>query len=236
LSNKSNNSKLKTVKLKFILLLTIAFSAFALQAEEPFNWPIKKLDTAREANYLSEIERDIILELNKVRYNPEMYAKLVLSQLDTLYSEKMLNLPDQEPLLTEEGKSAYNDCMEALKWTTALPLLKPSKGMTKACRLLVYDQGSTGNVGHKGSGNSSPVDRAENFGEFEGSYAENIHYGKGDATMIVASLLIDDGVKSRGHRKNILDKSFNYTGVAVGTHKKYNQMCVNTYATIFVDK
>jgi hypothetical protein len=224
------------VKLKLLLLITIILSACIVQAEEPFVWPIKKLDTAREVNYLSEMEKDVILELNKVRYNPEMYAKLILSQLDTLYSEKLLNLPGQDPLLTEEGKSAYLDCMEALNWTSTLPLLKPSKGMTKACRLLVYDQGSTGNIGHKGSGNTSPIERAENFGEFEGSYAENIFYGKADAAMIVASLLIDDGVKSRGHRKNILNKSFNYTGVAIGTHKKFAQMCVNTYATIFVDK
>lgn len=224
------------MKLKILLLTITTLLALSLHAEEPFVWPIKKLDTAREVNYLSEMEKNVILELNKVRYNPEMYAKLELSRLDTLYKDKLLNLPGQDPLQTSEGKSAYNDCLEALKWTTPLPPLKPSKGMTKACRLLAYDQGSTGNVGHKGSGNTSPVERASNFGDFEGSYAENIHYGKSDAFMIVASLLIDDGVKSRGHRKNILDKSFNYTGVAIGTHKVYSQMCVNTYATIFVDK
>jgi uncharacterized protein YkwD len=65
---------------------------------------------------------------------------------------------------------------------------------------------------------------------------ENIHYGDTDPRWIVISLLIDDGVRNRGHRKTLLDKNFNLTGIAIGSHKVYNGMCVMNYATEFQDK
>lgn len=108
--------------------------------------------------------------------------------------------------------------------------------MTKACQLLVYDQSSTGATGHKGSGNSTPTDRANRFGTFTGYFAENIHYGDPEPRFIVISLLIDDGVRSRGYRKNILSNDFNYVGVAIGDHKIYGNMCVINYATEFKSK
>jgi hypothetical protein len=44
--------------------------------------------------------------------------------------------------------------------------------------------------------------------------------------MIVASMLIDDGVPSRGHRQNLLDARFKVIGVAIGPHPSYGHMCV----------
>jgi hypothetical protein len=34
------------------------------------DWDIAALDTARTANYLTELEKDVVLELNKVRSSP----------------------------------------------------------------------------------------------------------------------------------------------------------------------
>ena len=224
--------------MKTIIYICIAFFTLTsqLKAEEPFEWPIKKLDTARNVSYLSDTEKDIILELNKVRYNPAKYAELCMKWMEVFYSGDLLEIPGKEVYKTNEGRSAFLECIHALEKTEPAPILQPSKGMSKACELLVYDQSSTGRTGHKGSGNSSPMDRAALFGQFTGTYAENIHYGDCEPSFIVISLLIDDGVKSRGHRKNILDPEFNVTGVAVGDHKVYGHMCVNTFATKFTDK
>ncbi|MFA9391085.1 MAG: CAP domain-containing protein [Prolixibacteraceae bacterium] len=217
----------------FIAFCTLSSPTFA---QSNFEWPIKELDTARNVSYLSEVEKDVILELNKVRFNPAVYAELSMKWMEVYYSGDLLKIPGKEVYKTNEGKAALLECIEELKKASPAPILKPSKGMTKACELLVYDQSSTGKTGHRGSGNSTPSDRAANFGQFMGNYAENIHYGDCEATFVVISLLIDDGVKSRGHRKNILDKSFNYTGVAIGDHKEYGQLCVNTFATAFTEK
>jgi uncharacterized protein YkwD len=222
------------MKQQFLILILLIF-AFSARSQDSSVWPIKKLDTARDVNYLSDDEKDVILELNKVRYDPAKYARESMSWMGIFYEGKLLKIPGKEILETEEGKSAFDNCIKVLKQSKPAPILYPSKGMSKACSLLVFDQSQTGATGHRGSGNRSPVDRVKNFGIFEGEYAENIHYGDCEPKFVVLSLLIDDGVKTRGHRKNILDPSFNFTGVAIGKHKIYGKMCVNTFASSFRD-
>lgn len=216
-------------------ILILLFLTITVSSQNSSDWPIKKLDTARDVTYLSTEEKDVILELNKVRYNPEKYAIESIKWMGVYYEGKLLKLPGKEILETNEGKNAFEDCIKNLEESESAPILYPSKGMSKACSLLVYEQENTGDTGHRGSRNSTPVDRVKNFGNFEGGYAENISYGNFDPSYFVISLLIDDGVRSRGHRKNILDPAFNYTGVAIGKHKIYRQMCVSTFATSFHD-
>jgi uncharacterized protein YkwD len=218
--------------LPILILMLFTISARSQNSDE---WPIKKLDTAREVNYLTSEEKDVILELNKIRFNPPKYARENMKWIGAFFENKYLKLPGKEILETVEGKAAFDECIKFLEQTKPAPLLYPSRGMSKACSQLVYYQSTTGETGHRGSGNSTPVDRVKKFGTFEGEYAENIHYGDSEPTFVVISLLIDDGVKSRGHRKNILDPSFNVTGVAIGKHKTYGQMCTNTFATSFHD-
>jgi len=45
------------------------------------SWDIKTLDTARKAEYLTDDEKDVILEMNKVRTNPKQYSKLYIEPL-----------------------------------------------------------------------------------------------------------------------------------------------------------
>ena len=43
-------------------------------------------------------------------------------------------------------------------------------------------------------------------------------------------LLVDDGVPSRGHRKNIFNSEFNYVGIAVAGHPQYGKCCILDYS------
>jgi hypothetical protein len=219
----------------FALLLLLSITTLTW-GQQMFDWPIKELDTAREVNYLSDDEKAMILEMNKVRYNPPMYARHCMAWLNNYYDEKFLKLPGKNQLLTNEGKAAYIECIQALESSKPAPLLYPSRGMSRACRELVNDQSTSGATGHTGKGKTSPIDRIKKLGNFEGSYAENIHYGDCNPAFAVMSLLIDDGVPSRGHRLTLLDPTFNDTGVAIGTHKIFTSMFVSTYATRFIEK
>lgn len=223
---------MKTI-IPFIVVIFLCFNSIA---QTNFEWPIKELDTARDQSYLSDNEKEIILEMNMLRYNPAMYAKIHMKWMEIYYEENFLKIPGKTIIKTEEGKTAFLECIQELEQTGSLPILKPSKGMTKACELLVYDQSLTGKTGHKGSGNSTPFSRVELFGTYQGYFAENIHYGDIEPRFIIIALLIDDGVKSRGHRETLLSKEFNLTGVATGKHKSYKNMCVINYATNFIDK
>ena len=44
------------------------------------------------------------------------------------------------------------------------------------------------------------------------------------------ALIIDDGLPSRKHRKNIFNRDFNFAGTAVGPHVGYHTICSIEFA------
>jgi hypothetical protein len=72
--------------------------------------------------------------------------------------------------------------------------------------------------------------RISRYGTWNGSAAENISYGSDTPRDVVISLLVDDGVPSRGHRTNILAAGSRFAGVGCGRHTQYGTMCVIDYA------
>jgi uncharacterized protein YkwD len=64
--------------------------------------------------------------------------------------------------------------------------------------------------------------------------AENISAGEDDARMVVIQLLVDDGVPSRGHRKNLFNPDLHQAGAGAASHTEYGTVCVIDYADGFV--
>ena len=60
--------------------------------------------------------------------------------------------------------------------------------------------------------------------------ARTLPYGAHTAEQIVYNLVVDDGVRDRGHRRNIMQTMFNQAGVSVGSHPVYGTMCVIDFA------
>ena len=196
------------------------------------NWNIAALDTAANANYLTDLEKDIILEMNKARTNPKKYAELYVQPLLKYFSGKNYSVPGRITIVTQEGSAAVNDCIAALSRASNAGVLRPEKGLSLAAKDHVADQGGTGQVGHNGSDKSNPEARMRRYGTFRGSWilGENIAYGNIAAREIVCSLLIDDGTPDRGHRANIMNRTYSQTGVAYGIHPQYKTICTITYA------
>ena len=203
---------------------------------QKMNWDNNTLNTAAKANYLSQLEKDIILEINKLRSNPEKYANDYIVPLAKNYQQNMLYYPGDKPLQTHEGVRALNECVRELKRQQPLSLVYPSKGLTQAAKDHVKDQSQTGGVGHNGSDHSNSKVRIERYGQWKVRIAENIAYGGITAQQIVIYLLIDDGVRDRGHRKTFLHPDFTKVGVAVGKHPKYGIMSVMDFAGTFIEK
>lgn len=193
-------------------------------------WEISTLNTAATTPYLSSLEKEIILEINKLRSNPTLYAKEYIAPLAKHYNRRLFYYPGDQTLLTKEGVNALYECVNELKHHSPLPLVYPSLGLTKAARDHVNDQSKSGNTGHMGSDHSNMRNRIERYGEWKIRIAENIAYGGKTARQIVIYLLIDDGVKHRGHRKNFLNPEFRTIGVAIGRHPEYKQMSVMEFA------
>jgi uncharacterized protein YkwD len=196
------------------------------------NWDITALDTAADVDYLTAIEKDVILEMNKVRTNPKKYAELYIQPLLKYYSGKNYSVPGQITIVTQEGTAAVNNCITTLSRANAVGVLIPEKGLSLAAKDHVTDQSQTGQIGHNGSDRSTPETRMKRYGTFSGSWTlgENIAYGETTGKDIVCGLLIDDGVPSRGHRTNIMNRAFTQTGVSSGTHTQYRTSCTITYA------
>ena len=238
---------MKTVKNILICFLAFATSFFvfsAMQGDDPnkrsdpdaANWDIESLDTAADADDLTGIEKDVILEMNKVRTDPKKYARLYIQPRLQYYKGKHYSVPGQITILTNEGVLAARECINALNKASSVGILHPEKGLNRAAKAHVADQAKTGQTGHRGSDRSDPEARMRRYGRFEPpwTYAENIEYGNATVRDIVIGLLIDDGVKSRGHRINIMNGAFTQTGVGCGTHTKYRTSCTINYANGYI--
>lgn len=209
------------------LILFFAHQSFAQSGEKLWS---ESIYTAREVWYLDKQEQEIIHELNKVRSNPKQFVEEYLEELQAYFDGKIFTYPGRTPIVTKEGVSPLKECIEILKKTEGMSMLKPSDGLSKASALLTTDQQKKGGIGHISSNGSTPVNRVKKYGEWNICLAENIAYGSFDPRQIVISLLIDDGVPDRGHRKNILDPCFQFVGVSFGNHPTYQSMCVMDFA------
>ncbi|HEY3371977.1 MAG TPA: CAP domain-containing protein [Prolixibacteraceae bacterium] len=199
-------------------------------------WP-PELNTAKEAAYMNDLEQNVILELNKVRSNPKQYAEQYMEGLLTAFKGKLFTYQGQEiPVMTQEGIQPLKECIRFLKKTAPSPMLQPSKGLAKAARDLVDDQQKHGGTGHVSRKGENPQKRIEKYGIWDICSSEDITYGSFEARQIVLSLLIDDGVPNRGHRKNIMNPCTRFAGVAKGGHPTYKAMCVIDYAGDYKSK
>ncbi len=189
-----------------------------------------KLNTAQHANYLSPLEKEIIYEINLFRSNPANYAKLHIAPLSDYYDKKILHYPGDKAIQTIEGIKALNECVGVLQKADAAPLIFPNAKLTSAARDHQLDQQKSGQTGHTGSDGSNLKQRVERYGKWQHRIGENIAYGNTSARQIVVFLLIDDGVKSRGHRTTLLNPDFKLAGVACGAHPVYETMCVLDFA------
>jgi uncharacterized protein YkwD len=222
-----------------ILFLSIFFSSCkSVENDDPdaANWDMSVLDAAKKVDYLSRGEKDVILEMNKVRTDPQKYARLYLQPELQYYNGKMYQKPGQMTMMTNEGKEAVEECIAALSKMAKGSVLIPELGLSRAAKDHAADQGKTGQIGHTGSDGSSLTDRIKKYGSGFSSVGENIAYGDKVARNIVIRLLIDDGLPSRGHRTNIMNPVYTKTGVATGSHPRYGSMCVIDLANSYISK
>lgn len=219
----------KYIFITSILCITV-LSCINLSAQEASGWDLAVLDTARNVEYLSDIEKDIILELNKARTNPQLFAEQYVVPMKARFDGRRYQRPGQIDVMTNEGVNAVNECIRALSTYDPVSVMQSSEILSLAAADHVEDQGPRGATGHTGSDGSTFRTRVERHGRWDIYIGENITYGPAEANEIVTQLLVDDGVRSRGHRENIMNSKFLFVGTAVGPHAKYEIICVMDFA------
>jgi Cysteine-rich secretory protein family len=161
----------------------------------------------------------VLRELNLARENPKLYATFAA---------------ESRPLHMIEHGRAVDEAVRFLSKARPLPPLMLSPGMCRAAADHCAEQ-IAGQLGHDGNNRSSPGDRISRYGSWSTTWGENISYSQKTARGVALALIIDDGVRSRGHRKNIFNPKFNYAGAAFGPHARYRTVCTIDFAGGFAE-
>jgi uncharacterized protein YkwD len=172
----------------------------------------------------SGIEADVLEEVNFLRGNPSAYAR-ELDELEERFDGKILLGEGDEPdMSTNEGSAAVAEAARELRRAKPLGSIKHGETLARAAADHVRAQGVSGQTGHYSNG-KGPGQRVKARG---GNIyvGEVIVYGYTGPQNAVQLLVVDDGVRSRGHRKLLMTGQYRYAGVACGDHKQWRNMCV----------
>lgn len=164
-------------------------------------------------------EPAVLSLLNHVRTRPQQFLK---EQVEPYLDKNQLTRNSYAKSLVKE-----------LKATKKMQALQLSKPLTEVARIHAMDMGKKGLTGHDSSNGTPFHERVRKHSKAKGMIAENCSYGYDQALDIVMSLLIDDGIKSLGHRKNILEPKYKWVGIAIEPHQTYQINCVMDFAESF---
>lgn len=181
-----------------------------------------------DLNY-GNLAREVITEINSLRSDPQKYIE-VLEKDKIFFKENILYRPEEDPLITEEGESAYNEAIEFLHSAESRHELDRDDHLCRACFEHSNDIGDHGLFSIEGSNNMSIVDRLDKYAEFDNELSCAVEFGSHKAQEIVLSLLICDGEPSRKNRLNLFKEEFNFIGAASSHHEDTEVLTVICYA------
>jgi uncharacterized protein YkwD len=187
-----------------------------------------------EAMDYRKLADEIFAEANALRADPKGLVP-VLVDLAGRYRGNTLTVEGVN-INSREGAAAVREAIGFCSGASPQPVLARVPELDAAARAHQADQAVSGALGHRGSDGSSPSQRIRRHLKSAGKTGECISYGSCCSVSnitgrdIVIQLLVDDGVRDRAHRKNLMNPLFRRTGIACGPHRKYEVSCVITYA------
>lgn len=186
-----------------IIVIYIAFFAFYSSAQEIKNYftssEIKTANTAISTRYLDVTEKGVYMVLNLARLYPAKFLNFYKDYIKENHGDFSITARN----------SYYKTLWKDLSVMKPVGALYPDKNMYELAKCWALESGKKGVVGHNRKNCPS------------GFYAECCTYGNDTPVEIVMSFLIDDGVKSLGHRKICLSSSYSVVGVSKQAHKTY---------------
>ena len=181
---------------------------------------------------ISQLDREIHAFTSEVRQNP----LALLPHLEKILASFRGNVMYLDPhcgIQTNEGPAAVQEAIDFVKKAAPIGGLSWDGHLAAACKSHVEDIGPKGLCQHESSTGESLSEKVEKqtHKPLNGSLGENLSFGEDNAVSVVASLVIDDGVESRGHRDNIFTKGFNKMGCFSGPHAGYNTMTCMVFSS-----
>ncbi len=172
-----------------------------------------------------EMEDAVLAEVNFARVHPQAYAQRLLAEPVTAWEARLA--PDADAVADHH---AFAEAVDFLMRQAPLPPLQSDEVLGAAALEHVSNQGPVGQIGHSGAAGERFDARLRRHGLTAEIAAENIAYGPATPSDVVRALIIDAGVASRGHRRNIFHAGLASAGVSCGPHRDYGVMCVMDFA------
>lgn len=174
-----------------------------------------------------DLSRAVLDELNVARTRPHDYAR-TLRAYRARFDGYLCRDPDGygPGRMTHEGTAAVDEAIAWMDRQRPLPPLSDRSGLARAAADHAADQGDTGGFGHRGSDGATLGVRLTRAGVVATMSAEVVSYGEDTAEGVVRQLIVDDGLRSRSHRADVLDPRLTTAGVGCGPHRTWGAMCV----------
>ena len=177
---------------------------------------------AGQAQAAESFEEEVLAVINYARTKPQAYAR------------HLRDADAQHATWAGDEPGALDEAVEFLMRQPPLPPLRWDDRLGTSARGHADAQGGTGEVGHVGPRGDTFPQRLQRVGFYAGLTAEGISYGQMSAEDVVRQLVVDSGVRNRGHRRDIFGGSYQAAGVGCAEHARYGAMCVIQYAGAIV--
>ena len=160
----------------------------------------------------------VLEELNFARTQPAAYARALAADAD-------------RPQTRADDPAAYEEAVDFLRRQRPLPALQFDEALSGAAQSHAALQARSGGFGHVGPMGETLSERLRRYGASASVMAEDISYGYSTPREVVRQLIVDSGVRDRGHRDNIFNPTLREAGVACGPHPAYRAMCVVDFSS-----
>jgi hypothetical protein len=211
-------------------------SAFTIKAQNTNGWTKEELrmaNTAGDADYLTGEEKDMVIYMNLVRMDGERFFNTFLQDFIDAHNEQMKQYSNYERLKIDRKDKYYLSLKNDLKNIKLLPVFWPDEALSQVAKMHAKDLGRNNFAKHNSSDGRTPKDRIGKLYPKRSS-GENLAFGFSSGLGNICLLLIDKGVPDLGHRKLILNTSYqlNTVGLSIQPHKTYRYCAVIDFVSL----
>lgn len=169
--------------------------------------------------YIVQVEGDYVGAVSK-KYIKAVYPKSSSNTGNTENNQTISNTN-----MNNDEKEVFN-LINQQRQNNGLPALKVDEEVQRVARIKAQDMVNKNYFSHTSPTYGSPFDMLKSFKVSYKTAGENI---AGNSTNSGA---VNAWMNSSGHKANILNNSFNYTGIGVVSSPKYGKM----YVQMFIGK
>jgi hypothetical protein len=218
------------------ICLFVFFNTSDSKAQNSGIWTkeeLKMANTAGNASYLTGEEKDIVIYMNLARMDGERFFNTFLQDFIDDHNEKMKQYSNYERLKISRNDSYYRSLERDLKNIKLLPVFWPDEALSWVAKQHAKDMNKNNYAAHNSKDGRTAIQRIAKMYPKKSS-GENLSFGFSSGLGNVCMLLIDKGVPDLGHRKMILNTSYqlNTVGVSIQPHKTYRYCAVIDFVAL----